>query len=121
MESNTNTWGGVRAGAGRPKGSKNIGLEQPRKQRQLRAHDDEWQMINAFAKYVKKSEAVSKAELYEMIKDYTALAEDCKRNLKRIQENPLPDGAEYKDTFEKYLKHNTRMINFLVEYLKKFS
>ena len=46
--------GGARPGAGRPKGSKNVGLEQPRKQRQLRAHDDEWALIKRFDKLVKK-------------------------------------------------------------------
>lgn len=47
-------WGGARPGAGRPKGSKNVGLEQPRKQRQLRAHDDEWELIKRFDKLIKK-------------------------------------------------------------------
>lgn len=46
-----NSWGGVRAGAGRPKGSKSI-MGQ-RKQRQLRAHDDEWALIKRFDKLIK--------------------------------------------------------------------
>lgn len=61
-------WGGARAGAGRPKGSKNIGLKEPRKQRQLRAHDDEWALIKRFEKIIKNgrmqecADAVSKLE-----------------------------------------------------------
>ncbi len=46
--------GGARPGAGRPKGSKNVGLKEPRKQRQLRAHDDEWALIKRFEKLIKK-------------------------------------------------------------------
>ena len=47
-------WGGARPGAGRPKGSKNVGIEQPRKQRLLRVHDDEWELIKRFDKLVKE-------------------------------------------------------------------
>lgn len=41
-------WGGKRAGAGRP-----LTAGVPRKQRQLRATDEEWEIIRAFAKIVK--------------------------------------------------------------------
>ena len=47
-----NNWGGARPGAGRPKGS--VGAVEPRKQRQLRAHDDEWELIKRFDKLIKK-------------------------------------------------------------------
>lgn len=43
--------GGIREGAGRPKGTTKP--EGVRKQRQLRAYDDEWEMIKAFAKILK--------------------------------------------------------------------
>lgn len=45
------SWGGVREGAGRPVGTTKKGGQ--RKQRQLRAYDDEWDIINRFAKMVK--------------------------------------------------------------------
>ena len=46
-------WGGKRAGAGRPKGTtKDISMV--RKQRQVRAFDEEWEMIKEFAAIVKK-------------------------------------------------------------------
>lgn len=43
-------WGGVRAGAGRPSTSPE-GV--PRKQRQLRASDSEWDVVRKFAAIVK--------------------------------------------------------------------
>ena len=47
------TWGGRRANqTGRPKGTTKPG--GVRKQRQLRAYDDEWEIIKAFAKAVKQ-------------------------------------------------------------------
>lgn len=42
-------WGGKRENAGRPKNPEGV-----RKQRQVRAYDDEWEMIKAFAKLVKE-------------------------------------------------------------------
>lgn len=42
------TWGGKRAGAGRP-----LTAGVPRKQRQIRATDEEWEIIRAFAKIAK--------------------------------------------------------------------
>ena len=47
-----NNWGGVRKGAGRPIGWRKEN-PNPRPQRQLRAYDDEWDIINRFAKLVK--------------------------------------------------------------------
>jgi len=44
----SNGWGGVREGAGRPKNPNGI-----RKQRQLRAYDDEWDVIQRLARLVK--------------------------------------------------------------------
>ncbi|MDY6053321.1 MAG: hypothetical protein SPI64_04280 [Anaerovibrio sp.] len=53
MEDVKGSWGGKRAGAGRPKGStkedSNI-----RKQHQVRAHEEEWELIKEFATLVKK-------------------------------------------------------------------
>ena len=52
------TWGGKRAGAGRPKGTtKNISIQ--RKQRQVRAFDDEWEIIKEFTKIVKKDKQLA--------------------------------------------------------------
>lgn len=45
-------WGGKRPGAGRPKGSFKAKSEQ-RKQHQLRATEDEWEVIKRFATIVK--------------------------------------------------------------------
>ncbi len=51
-----NGWGGKRQGAGRPKGTtKDVSVQ--RKQHQVRAFDDEWEMIKAFATIVKKDRA----------------------------------------------------------------
>lgn len=44
-----NKWGGAREGAGRPKENETI-----RKQRQLRAFDEEWELIKMFAKITRK-------------------------------------------------------------------
>ena len=49
-------WGGRRAGAGRPKGSVK-GSSDVRKQRQVRAFDDEWELIKEYAAIVKKDRA----------------------------------------------------------------
>lgn len=43
-------WGGVRIGAGRPKGKTAAG---ERKGRNIRAFDDEWELIKQFANIVK--------------------------------------------------------------------
>lgn len=45
--------GGKRPGAGRPKGTRK-GYSIARPQHQVRAHDDEWELIKAFANIVKK-------------------------------------------------------------------
>lgn len=53
MSESKNGWGGHRANqTGRPKGTTKP--EGVRKQRQLRAYDDEWEIIKEFAKVVKK-------------------------------------------------------------------
>ena len=44
-------WGGERKGSGRPKGS--VKAEGVRPQHQIRAYDDEWQLIQKFARLVK--------------------------------------------------------------------
>ena len=44
-------WGGARKGAGRPKGMTK--QEGTREQRQLRAYDDEWEIIKEFAHILK--------------------------------------------------------------------
>lgn len=52
-EETKGTWGGKRKGAGRPVGTiKDVSVQ--RKQRQVRAFDDEWIIIKAFADIVKK-------------------------------------------------------------------
>lgn len=48
----SNGWGGVRPGAGRPKGTTKP--EGVRQQHQVRAYDDEWAIIKEFASIVKK-------------------------------------------------------------------
>lgn len=46
------TWGGKRAGAGRPKGTvKDISIQ--RKQHQIRAFDEEWSLIQEFVQLVR--------------------------------------------------------------------
>lgn len=49
-------WGGRRPGAGRPKGSTKDG-SSVRPQHQLRAYDDEWDLIRRFARLVKHGNA----------------------------------------------------------------
>ena len=44
--------GGKRPGAGRPKGTTKE-ISTARQQHQLRAYDDEWELIQAFARMVK--------------------------------------------------------------------
>lgn len=56
MAETNNGWGGKRAGAGRPKGTTKVESNQ-RKQRQVRAHDDEWELIKKYAEIVKKDRA----------------------------------------------------------------
>lgn len=53
MTENNNGWGGVREGAGRKAGWRK-GFSEERKQRQVRAHEDEWEMIKEFVQIVKK-------------------------------------------------------------------
>ncbi len=47
-----NNWGGKRKGAGRP-----LTAGVVRKQRQLRATDEEWEIIKEFSKILKKDKA----------------------------------------------------------------
>ena len=47
----SNTHGGAREGAGRPRGS--LKPEGRRKQRQVTAYDDEWEAIKRFARILK--------------------------------------------------------------------
>lgn len=54
-EKSNDGWGGARKGAGRPRGTTKP--EGQRKQHQVRAYEDEWQMIKAFAEIVKKDRA----------------------------------------------------------------
>lgn len=60
-----NTWGGKRAGAGRPVGTKKeVSVQRP--QHQLRAFPDEWELIREFARLVKH---VSKEECAQALSD----------------------------------------------------
>lgn len=52
MAENTNNWGGARKGAGRPKGTTKAESNQ-RKQRNMRAHDNEWSLIKRFDAIIK--------------------------------------------------------------------
>lgn len=58
MEDVKGSWGGKRAGAGRPKGSTKEDSNIC-KQHQVRAHEEEWELIQRFARLVKH---VSKEE-----------------------------------------------------------
>jgi len=50
-----NNWGGKRENqTGRPKGS--VKPEGARKQRQLRAYDDEWELLKKFDKLIKRGQ-----------------------------------------------------------------
>lgn len=55
MAEKINSWGGSRPNAGRPKGT--VKPEGVRKQHQLRAYDDEWELIKEFSRIVKKDRA----------------------------------------------------------------
>jgi len=46
--------GGAREGAGRPKGATKE--QGTRKQRQLRAYDDEWELLKKFDKLIKRGQ-----------------------------------------------------------------
>ena len=62
---NESGWGGKRSGAGRPKGTtKEVSNQRP--QHKVRAFDDEWEIIKAFAALVKKDKEKA-IELMEMI------------------------------------------------------
>lgn len=62
---NESGWGGKRSGAGRPKGTtKEVSNQRP--QHQVRAFDDEWEIIKAFATLVKKDKEKA-MELMETI------------------------------------------------------
>nr|DAL33592.1 MAG TPA_asm: hypothetical protein [Caudoviricetes sp.] len=54
MNEEKKQWGGRRAGAGRPKGTTK-GYSIQRKQHQVRAFEDEWDIIKRFSKLVKTS------------------------------------------------------------------
>ncbi len=45
----SNGWGGARVGAGRPKNANGV-----RKQHQVRAYDDEWELVRAFIKIMRE-------------------------------------------------------------------
>jgi len=47
-----NGWGGRRAGAGRPKGTAK-GESHARKQHQVRAYEEEWEIIKEFTRLTK--------------------------------------------------------------------
>ena len=53
--------GGVRPGSGRPKGA--VKPEGQRKQHQIRAYDDEWELIRLFSQKVKRG-GVEKAQKF---------------------------------------------------------
>lgn len=57
IETKKTTWGGRRAGAGRPVGTKKA---ITRKTRSIAAFDDEWEMIRQFSKIVKKDKDTAK-------------------------------------------------------------
>lgn len=57
--------GGKREGAGRPKGTER-GVDVTRTQRNMRAFDDEWEMIKEFATIVKKDPAKARTALDAM-------------------------------------------------------
>ena len=48
-----NTWGGKRPGSGRPVGTLK-GYSEARPQHQMRATDEEWELIKRFGKLLKK-------------------------------------------------------------------
>ncbi len=56
MEEIVNTHGGKRKGAGRPKGTVK-GYSEARPQHQVRAYEEEWRLIKAFAEIAKKDPA----------------------------------------------------------------
>lgn len=126
---------GTKKGVGRPKGSKNKLLKEQRKLHQLRAHDEEWTLINDFAKFIKHGEKslvkggdfvmtetrpCTKEDIKSMLADQVILADDCKRQLKRMEERPLMDDNQYRPFFEKALKSHKLMIEFFTNYLKRF-
>lgn len=53
MEEVKNTWGGKRPGSGRPVGTLK-GYSEARPQHQMRATDEEWELIKRFGKLLKK-------------------------------------------------------------------
>lgn len=58
-----NNWGGVRAGAGRPKGSTNKEQKPKRTQHTVVAYDNEWAMIKEFTNLCKKDIDLAKKVL----------------------------------------------------------
>lgn len=62
-------WGGKRAGAGRPAGSKNKEQKETRGQHQLRAYDDEWEMIREFASLLKHGKKEECQKFLETMKE----------------------------------------------------
>lgn len=63
-----NTHGGKREGAGRKKGWRKSTPSIVRKQRQLRAFEDEWQIINQFGDIVKKGNRKAAEKFVEKYK-----------------------------------------------------
>lgn len=62
------TWGGKRKGAGRPKGTTKA-ISVQRKQKQIRAFEEEWEIIKAFSdivKYGNKEECIKFVEKYKL-------------------------------------------------------
>lgn len=65
--SNENNWGGKREGAGRPLGWRK-GSSDQRKQHQVRAYDDEWELVRRFNKIVRTNKAECQKFLDEIEK-----------------------------------------------------
>lgn len=135
------TRGGARPGAGRPKGSKNVGLKEPRKQRQLRAHDDEWALIKRFDKLVKKeSKDIGLVFIRNLVgfteKPYHEMSiaqkiyflqeriNECKWLLIEIKTNPMPnidDVESVKKNLSYYIEEARKLENILGAKGKIFS
>lgn len=67
---NGSGWGGKRAGAGRPKGTIKP-VHNQRKQRQVRAFDDEWEVIKEFMRAVRVHGAERGKAVLEQLKSET--------------------------------------------------
>ena len=121
--------GGVRAGAGRPAGTTKL----QRKQRQLRAFDDEWVIINECAKKIKSSKGVerenivndvySKIEdrdnMYKLLKCTERLIEDIRKVLIVISKKNNSEKALY--ILEKNLERFKESKHAFEKYIREFS